>query len=87
MPKVEFALHRIKETLHVLPMLASLTPDKTLQNLSTSIEAISLVLVVERQGNKLSVYYVSRALQVSEIKYPIIENLLLALIYAARRLQ
>lgn len=51
------ALQKIKEALHRLPTLASPVPGETLQvYLSTSNEAISSVLVVEREGEQKPVY-------------------------------
>ena len=79
--EAESALQKIKKELHTLPMLASLVPGKTLQvYLSASKDAISSVLVVERQGRQCLVYFVSWALQGPEINYPIIEKLVLTLI-------
>ena len=64
-------------------MLASPVLGETLQvYLSASDKAISLILVVEREGGQELVYFVSRALQGPEINYPIIEKIVLALIYA-----
>ncbi|XP_052624863.1 uncharacterized protein LOC128132371 [Lactuca sativa] len=85
--QAEKALQRIKEALHKLPTLATPIPGETLQvYLSTSGEAISSVLAVEREGEQKPVYFVSRALQGPEINYPMLEKLVLELIYAARRL-
>ena len=82
------ALQRIKEALHKLPTLATPIPGETLQvYLSTSGEAISSVLAMEREGEKRPIYFVSRALQGPELNYPTLEKLVLALIYAARRLR
>ncbi|KAL7601627.1 hypothetical protein Lser_V15G24154 [Lactuca serriola] len=51
--EVEKALQRIKEALHKLPTLATPIPGETLQvYLSTSGEAISSVLVVEKEGEQ-----------------------------------
>lgn len=84
----EAALQQIKEALHKLPTFASPIPGETLQiYLSTSAKSISYALVVEREGEKKPVYFVSRALQNPELNYPSLEKLVLALIYAARRLR
>lgn len=65
-------------------MLASSVPGETLQvYLTGSIEAISSVLVVEREGRQTPVYFVSRALQGPETHYRNLESLVLTLIYAA----
>lgn len=69
-------------------MLVSPIPGETLQvYLSTLEKAISSDLVVEREGTQVPIYYVSRALQDLEISYPILEKMVLALIYESRRLR
>lgn len=74
--------------MHELPTLPSPILGKILQvYLSALEEAISSVLVVEREGRQASIYYVVRALQGLEINYPILEKLVLALIYAVRCLR
>lgn len=45
------------------------------------------MLVVKREGRKAPIYIVSRALQGPKTNYPILEKLVLALIYAARCLR
>lgn len=73
--------------MHVLPTLASPIPGETLQvYLSSLKDAISSVLVVKRHGRQLPIYFVTWALQGTEVNYPIIEKLVFALIYAVRRL-
>lgn len=58
----EEVLQKIKEALHKLLTLASPIPVETLQMyLSTSNEAISSVLAVEREGEQKPIYFVSRA--------------------------
>lgn len=82
------ALHQIKKALHELPMLASTILGKALKIYLSALKvAISSVLVVEREGRQAPVYFVSRSLQGPEINYPILEKLVLALIYASRRLR
>ncbi|GKB95289.1 reverse transcriptase domain-containing protein [Tanacetum coccineum] len=50
-------------------------------------EAISAVLMTERGGKQLPVYFMSRALRGPEINYTPIEKLVLALLSASRRLK
>ncbi|GJX62495.1 reverse transcriptase domain-containing protein [Tanacetum coccineum] len=52
--------------------------------LSAATEAVSTVLLVERQGKQAPIHYVSRMLQGAEINYPLMEKLVLALVHAAR---
>lgn len=80
-------MQQIKDSLHKLPTLASPILRETLQiYLSTSTEAIASVLVVEREGEHKSIYFVSQALHGPKLNYPTLEKLVLVLIYAARRL-
>lgn len=84
----EAALQQIREALHKLPMLTIPIAGETFQvYLSTLAEAISYVLVVEKEGEQRPVYFVSRALQGPELNYPVLEKLVIVLIYAARRLR
>ena len=88
MAATETSLQQIKEALHKLPTLASPIPGETLQlYLSGLEEAISSVLVVEREGREASVYFVSPVMQGPENNYPILEKLVLALIHATRHLR
>ncbi|GKE28561.1 reverse transcriptase domain-containing protein, partial [Tanacetum coccineum] len=55
--------------------------------LSAANEAVSVVLVVERDGRQAPIHYVSRTLQGAKINYPPMEKLVLALVHAARRMR
>ncbi|GJW50050.1 reverse transcriptase domain-containing protein [Tanacetum coccineum] len=50
-------------------------------------EAVSAVLMREREAKQMPVYFVSRALQGSKINYTSIEKLVLALVHARKRLK
>ncbi|XP_020201881.1 uncharacterized protein LOC109787736 [Cajanus cajan] len=52
-----------------------------------SEEAISSVLVQEKEGNQALVYFVSRLLQDSETRYQLIEKVALGLVHTSRRLR
>nr|GEY34067.1 putative ribonuclease H-like domain-containing protein [Tanacetum cinerariifolium] len=52
-----------------------------------SEESISDLFLAERGKKQVPVYFVSRTLQGVELEYPKLEKLILALVYAARRLQ
>ncbi|XP_052627003.1 uncharacterized protein LOC128133558 [Lactuca sativa] len=57
--EAEKALQRIKEALHKLPTLATPIPRETLRvYLSTSGEAISSVLAVQREGEQRPIYFI-----------------------------
>ena len=80
-------VRELKEALNNHPTLARPVPGETFSvYLTASQEAISAVLMVEREKKQLHIYFVSRALQGPELNYPMLEKLILALIYAAMRL-
>ncbi|XP_071700196.1 uncharacterized protein [Rutidosis leptorrhynchoides] len=55
--------------------------------LAAGTEAISSVLIVERGGTQMPVYFVSKVLQHGEVNYKPIEKLIFALFHTARRLR
>ena len=55
--------------------------------LSVSEQAVSGVLVREEAMTQTHIYYVSKALQHTKIRYSVIEKLALALVVAARKLR
>nr|GEW75441.1 reverse transcriptase domain-containing protein [Tanacetum cinerariifolium] len=71
---------QIKKSIAELPMLT--TPkekDELIIYLAAAKEAISAVLMTERDGKQVTIYFVSRALQGPKINYIPIEKLILAL--------
>ncbi|GJY54770.1 reverse transcriptase domain-containing protein, partial [Tanacetum coccineum] len=50
-------------------------------------EAINAVLMTERDGKQMPIYFVSRELQGPEVNYTLMEKLILALISASKRLK
>ncbi|KAI3708072.1 hypothetical protein L2E82_37106 [Cichorium intybus] len=82
------ACQQLKKVLTTLPTLSSPVAGETLvMYISAAREAISAILATERESKQSPVYFVSRALQGPEVNYSILEKLVLALIYAARRLR
>nr|GEV99683.1 putative ribonuclease H-like domain-containing protein [Tanacetum cinerariifolium] len=55
--------------------------------LTTSEEIVSAVLMAERGKKQIPIYFVRRTLHEAELKYPKLEKLILALVYAARKLR
>ncbi|XP_076924610.1 uncharacterized protein LOC143587105 [Bidens hawaiensis] len=55
--------------------------------LSASYVAIGAVLLTDRKNVQTPIYYVSRTLSDPETRYSMLEKLVLALVYAARRLR
>ncbi|GKA31231.1 reverse transcriptase domain-containing protein [Tanacetum coccineum] len=78
----------MKKLTAELPTLTTPIKDEELMvYLSLANEAISAVLLVERNGRQIPIHYISRALQGAEINYPLMEKLALALVYSVRRLR
>ena len=55
--------------------------------LSAAAEAISGVLMVERDGRQIPIHYVSRTLHEAEKRYAPVEKLALTLLHLSRRLR
>ncbi|XP_072064426.1 uncharacterized protein [Arachis hypogaea] len=55
--------------------------------LSVTDVTISSVIITENNKDQQPVYFVSKSLQNAELRYPILEKLVLALIFSARRLR
>nr|GEW86251.1 hypothetical protein [Tanacetum cinerariifolium] len=86
--EAEEALQAMKKLIAELPTLTAPKKEEELMvYLSAANEAVSAVLLVERDGRQIPIHYVSRTLQGTEINYPPMEKLALALVHAARRLR
>ncbi|GJZ87057.1 reverse transcriptase domain-containing protein [Tanacetum coccineum] len=71
-----------------LPMVTTPKPrEELIMYLCTAREAISAVLLTEKDSRKIPIYFVSRALQAPEINYNSMEKVVLALVHATRRLR
>ncbi|KAL0313256.1 UNVERIFIED_CONTAM: hypothetical protein Sradi_5724900 [Sesamum radiatum] len=81
------AFEDLKAYLAKLPLLVKLVPRDTLYlYISSTPQAVSLVLVREEEGNQTPIYYVSKVLNRAKSRYPPIEKMTLALIITARKL-
>ncbi|GKA08176.1 reverse transcriptase domain-containing protein [Tanacetum coccineum] len=86
--EAEVAFKQIKKLIAELPMLNAPKEKKELiMYLAAAKEAISAVLMTERGGKQLPVYFMSHALRGSEINYTPMEKLVLDLLSASRRLK
>ncbi|GJV08898.1 reverse transcriptase domain-containing protein [Tanacetum coccineum] len=86
--EAEIAFKQMKKLIAELPMLAApKEKEELIIYLAAAKEAISAVLMTERGGRQLPVYFVSRALRGPEINYTSMEKLVLALLSASRRLK
>jgi len=78
----------IKRNLSTLPILVSPPPQATLLvYLAVAHSAVNSVLVYEEGKKQSLVYFTSRTLQPIEERYQVIEKLVLALVFSARRLR
>ncbi|XP_022040352.1 uncharacterized protein LOC110942899 [Helianthus annuus] len=78
----------MKECLIQLPTLtAPRKKEPLILYLSAAVNAVGAVLIVEREGVQTPIYYVSKMLNDPEIRYSIMEKLVLALVHASRRLR
>nr|GEU90864.1 reverse transcriptase domain-containing protein [Tanacetum cinerariifolium] len=82
-PKAEEAFKEMKQSIAKLPMLTvPKEKEELIIYLAAAKEAISAVLMTERDGKQVPIYFVSRALQGPEINYTPMEKLILALVSA-----
>ncbi|GJV87937.1 reverse transcriptase domain-containing protein [Tanacetum coccineum] len=87
-PEAEQAFKQLKHHLLELPLLVAPKPkEELIVYLSTSHGAISAVLMTERGTVQTTVYFISRALQGPELNYTPMEKLVLAMVFAAKRLR
>nr|GEX28224.1 hypothetical protein [Tanacetum cinerariifolium] len=78
----------MKKLVSELPTLTTPKKGETLMMyLVAADDAVSAVLLTERDGRQMPIHYVSRSLQGAEINYTLMEKLTLALVHATRRLR
>ncbi|GJZ70819.1 reverse transcriptase domain-containing protein [Tanacetum coccineum] len=86
--EAEIAFKQMKKLIAELPMLtAPREKEELIMYLAAAKEAISAVLMTERDGKQMPIYFVSRALQGPEVNYTPMEKLILALVSASKRLK
>ncbi|XP_020409530.1 uncharacterized protein LOC109946397 [Prunus persica] len=82
------AFQDLKDYMGRAPLLSKPLPGETLYlYLSVSSTAVSSVLIRIPERAELPIFYVSKALQSAELRYPPLEQLALALVVSARRLR
>ncbi|KAK9071736.1 hypothetical protein SSX86_008165 [Deinandra increscens subsp. villosa] len=82
------AFEELKTTLATLPTLtAPKVGEELIMYLAVTDNAVSAVLLVEREDKELPIYYISKMLKDYETRYPMIEKVVLALVQATRRLR
>ncbi|GJV45007.1 reverse transcriptase domain-containing protein [Tanacetum coccineum] len=81
--EAEAAFRQMKEHIAKLPMLTALEEQEELiVYLAASKEAVSAVLMTEREARQMPIYFVSRALRGPKVNYTAMEKLVLALVHA-----
>ncbi|GJY31572.1 reverse transcriptase domain-containing protein [Tanacetum coccineum] len=86
--EAESAFRQMKELIAKLPMLtAPEEKEELVIYLAASKEAVSVVLMTEREAKQMPIYFVSRALRGPEVNYTSMEKLVLALVHASKRLR
>ena len=82
------AFEDLKKYLSSPPLLSSSRPGEELYlYIEVSQAAVSAALVREKEGSQRPVYFISRAFQEAEERYPRIEKLAFAFVTAARKLK
>ncbi|CAL8085979.1 unnamed protein product [Prunus armeniaca] len=82
------AFQDLKNYMSKAPLLSKPLPGEVLLlYLSVSNTAVSSVLIRKPKKAELPIFYVSKALQSAELRYPPLEQLALALVASARRLR
>ncbi|GJV05584.1 reverse transcriptase domain-containing protein [Tanacetum coccineum] len=86
--EAEAAFRQMKEHIAKLPMLtAPNEQEELIVYLAASKEAVSVVLMTEREARQMPIYFVSRALRGPKVNYTAMEKLVLALVHASKRLK
>ncbi|GJZ77571.1 reverse transcriptase domain-containing protein [Tanacetum coccineum] len=86
--EAEEAFKQMKKLIAELPTLtAPREHEELIIYLAVAKEAISAVLMTDREGRQIPVYFVSRTLRGPEINYTPMEKLVLALLSASKRLK
>ncbi|GJS62277.1 reverse transcriptase domain-containing protein [Tanacetum coccineum] len=84
----EAAFLEMKKLVSELPTLTTPKKGETLMMyLAAANEAVSAVLLTERDGKQMAIHYASRSLQGAETNYALMEKLVMALVHAARQLR
>ena len=81
------AFQQLKEYLSRLPIMSSPEADEVLFTyIAVAPHAVSLVLIRMDNGIQWPIYYVSKSLHETEIRYPPLDKAILAIIQAMRKL-
>ncbi|GJS19910.1 reverse transcriptase domain-containing protein [Tanacetum coccineum] len=86
--EAESAFKQMKQLIAKLPTLtAPEEKDELIVYLAAAKEAVSAVLMIEREAKQMPIYFVSRALRGPKVNYISMGKLVLALVHASKRLK
>ncbi|GJZ15523.1 reverse transcriptase domain-containing protein [Tanacetum coccineum] len=84
--EAEEAFRQMKQLIAELRMLtAPMEKEELIVYLAAAKEAVSAVLMMEREAKQMPIYFVSKALRGPELNYTSMEKLVMALIHAIKR--
>nr|GEW35214.1 reverse transcriptase domain-containing protein [Tanacetum cinerariifolium] len=86
--EAEAVFKQIKQLIAELPTLtAPKEKEELIVYLATTKEAISAILITEREAKQIPIYFLSHALSGPKVNYTSMEKLVLALVHASKRLK
>nr|GEV27058.1 reverse transcriptase domain-containing protein [Tanacetum cinerariifolium] len=86
--EAEQAFQQLKQHLSELPLLVAPKPqEEMIMYLFATYGAVSAILMTEKGTTQTPIYFISRALQGSELNYSPMEKLVLSLVFIAKRLR
>ncbi|GJY40116.1 reverse transcriptase domain-containing protein [Tanacetum coccineum] len=86
--EAEAAFKQMKQLIAELPTLtAPEEKEELIVYLAAAKEAVSAVLMTEREAKQMPIYFVSRTLRGLEVNYTSMEKLVLALVHASKHLK
>ncbi|GKA18417.1 reverse transcriptase domain-containing protein [Tanacetum coccineum] len=86
--EADAAFKQMKQLITELPILtAPEVKEELIVYLAAAKEAVSAVLMTEREANQMPIYFISRALRCQEVNYTLMEKLFLALVHASKCLK
>ncbi|GKD35001.1 reverse transcriptase domain-containing protein, partial [Tanacetum coccineum] len=86
--EAESAFKQMKQLIAKLPTLTALEEkEELIVYLAAAKEAVSAVLMTEKEAKKMSIYFVSRALRGPEVNYTSMKKLVMALVHASKRMK
>ncbi|GJZ77987.1 reverse transcriptase domain-containing protein [Tanacetum coccineum] len=86
--EAESAFKQMKQLIAKLPTLTALEEkEELIVYLAAAKDAVSAVLMTEREAKQMPIYFVSHALRGPKVNYTSMEKLVLALVHASKRLK